>query len=119
MVVTSSNSCHKCGSAGTNILTYRFHDVKSEYFFCEKCWASELVITDKSQINNQTEHPTCQAEEKSDQPCATCLLANGIETTYPTSKKFVVITKENKEEVQPGAHLAYTLNILGEQAILI
>ena len=115
MVAIGSNSCHKCGSAAS-LLTHRFQDGKSEYVFCQKCWASELVITEQSPpIQNQDEHPACQAVDESGSPCSPCLVVEGIEKTYITAKKFVVITKENmEEEIEPGAHLAYTMNKLGE-----
>ena len=116
MVAIGSNSCHKCGSAAS-LLTHRFHDGKTEYVFCQKCWASELVITEQSPVQNQDGHPACQAVDESGSPCSPCLVVEGIEKTYPTAKKFVVITKENMEEIEPGAHLAYTMNKFGEQEI--
>ena len=113
MVAIGSNSCHNCGLAAS-LLTHRCQDGKTEYVFCQKCWASELVITEQSPVQNQDEHPACQAVDESGSPCSPCLVVEGIET-HPTAKKFVVITKENmEEEIEPGAHLAYTMKKLGE-----
>ena len=90
MVATGFHSCHKCGWAA-NLITHRFQDGKTEFVFCQKCWASELLITEQSPTRSQT-----------------------AKKPYPTAKKFVVITKENMEEIEPGAHLAYTMNKFGE-----